>query len=142
MVTVTPENGFNSPVILACTGLPSWATCSFGEATVTPSGAAATTQLTITTSAQSSALRHRPRAFFPVTALAMTVCFFGWRKRRTWHHWLVLVIAYAGLGLLFGCSANSAASGNSSSSPTTSTVTVTAISGNLKGSAAIAVTVN
>jgi hypothetical protein len=142
MVTVTPENGFNSPVILACTGLPSWATCTFGETTVTPSGAAATTQLTITTSAQSSALRHRPRAFFPVTALAMTVCFFGWRKRRTWHHWLVLVIAYAGLGLLFGCSANSAASGNSSSSPTTSTVTVTAISGNLKGSAAIAVTVN
>ena len=106
-LTVTPENGFDSPVILACSGLPTGATCSFDQATVTPSGGAATTQLTISTSAQSSALQPGSRPFFPFTALAMTVCLFGWRKRRGWHHWLLLAVAYAGLGLLFGCGGTS-----------------------------------
>ena len=141
MVTVTPENGFNSPVILACTGLPSWATCSFGETTVTPSGAAAMTQLIISTSAQSATLPTPGNAVFPFTALAMTVGLFGWRKRRGWKHWMLMLVAYAGLGLLFGCS--STTSGNTSTTTAaTSTVTVTAISGPLKGSAAIAITVN
>jgi hypothetical protein len=145
-VTVTPENGFDSPVILACSGLPSGATCSFDQATVTPSSGAATTQLTISTSAQSSALRPGSRPFFPMTALAMTVWFFGWRKRRGLHRWLLLTVAYAGLGLLFGCgvSGNTGASGTSStpdSTSTTSMVTVTAISGTLQGTAAVALTV-
>jgi hypothetical protein len=142
MVTVTPENGFNSPVILACSGLPSWATCTFDESTVTPSGGAASTQLIISTSAQTSGLQPGTRAFFPFTALAMTVCFFGWRRRRGWQQWLLLVVAYAGLGLLSGCGGTTTAGGNSSASAATSTVTVTAISGSLKGSAAIAITVN
>jgi hypothetical protein len=142
MVTVTPENGFDSPVILACSGLPTWATCSFDQTTVTPSGGAATTQLTISTSTQSSALRSGSRAFFPFTALAMTVGLFGWRKRRGWHHWLLLAIGYAGLGLLFGCGGTSGAGGTSTTALATSTVTVTAISGTLQGTAAITLTVN
>ena len=144
-LTVTPENGFDSPVILACSGLPTGATCSFDQETVTPSGGAATTQLTISTSAQSSALPPGSRPFFPLTALAMTVCLFGWRKRRRWHHWLLLAVAYAGLGLLFGCGVTSGGGGPSSTpTPTsaTSTVTVTAISGTLQGTATITLTVN
>ena len=124
------------------------ATCSFVPATVTPSGAAATTQLTIAISAQSSALQPESRPFFPFAALAVTVCLFGWRKRRGWHHWL-LAVAYAGLGLLFGCGGT----GGTSSTPaptsptptamsTTSTVTVTATSGTLQGTATISLTVN
>jgi len=115
---------------------------------VTPSGAAATTQLTIAISAQSSALQPESRPFFPFAALAVTVCLFGWRKRRGWHHWL-LAVAYAGLGLLFGCGGT----GGTSSTPaptsptptamsTTSTVTVTATSGTLQGTATISLTVN
>ena len=144
-LTVTPVNGFDSPVILACSGLPAWATCSFDQATVTPSGGAATTQLTISTSAQSSALQPGSRPFFPLTALAMTVCLFGWRKRRGWHHWLLLAVAYAGLGLLFGCGGTSGGGGTSATptpKSTTSTVTVTAISGTLQGTATITLTVN
>jgi Chitobiase/beta-hexosaminidase C-terminal domain len=145
LLTVTPENGFNSPVVLACSALPTWATCSFDQATVTPSGGAVSTQLTISTMAQSSALRPGSRPFVPLTALAMTVCLFGWRKRRGRHHWLLLVVAYAGLGLLFGCGGTSAGGGGTSSTATpqvtTSTVTVTAISGTLQGTAAIALTV-
>ena len=65
-LTVTPVNGFSSPVILACTGLPAGATCSFNQSTVTPSGAAATTQLTISTSPQSSALQPGSPTILPV----------------------------------------------------------------------------
>jgi hypothetical protein len=144
-LTVTPENGFDSPVILACSALPSWATCSFNQETVTPSGGAVSTQLTISASVQSSALRPESRPVFPFTALAMTVCVFGWRKRRGRHHWVLLAVVYGGLGLLFGCGGTNAGDGTSAPStatPTTSTVTVTAISGPLQGTAAIALTVN
>jgi Chitobiase/beta-hexosaminidase C-terminal domain/Legume lectin domain len=148
-LAVTPQNGFNSPVSFACAGLPTGATCSFAPATVTPSGAVATTQLTISASAQSSALRSRPQPFFPYTALVVTVCLFGWKKRRSWHSWLLLVVACAGLGLFSGCGGSS---GGGSTTPTSSptpapaatnsTVTVTATSGTLKGTATIMLTVN
>jgi hypothetical protein len=144
-LTVTPENGFNSPVILACSALPTLAICSFDQATVTPSGGAVSTQLTISTSAQSSALQPGSRPFFPFSALAMTVCLCGWRKRRGLHHWLLLAVAYAGLGLLFGCGRTSGGGGTSATptpTSTASTVTITAISGTLQGTAAIALTVN
>jgi hypothetical protein len=144
-LTVTPVNGFDSPVVLACSALPTWATCSFDQATVTPSGGAATTQLTISTSAQSSALQPGSRSLFPLAALGMTVCLFGWRKRRCRHPWLLLAVAYTGLGLLDGCGGTSGAGGTSATptpKSTTSTVTVTAISGTLQGTATITLTVN
>jgi hypothetical protein len=112
---------------------------------VTPSGGAAMTQLTISTSAQSSALQPESRSLFPLTALAMTVCFFGWRKRRCWHDWLLLAVAYTGLGLLVGCGGTSGGGGTSATNTpksTTSTVTVTAISGALQGTATVTLTVN
>jgi len=141
---VTPENGFSSPVVLACTGLPVWATCSFGETTVTPSGGAATTQLTISASTQAATLQHGPGRMFPFAALGMTVWLFGLRARRASHKLLVLVVLSGGLIGLFGCSTTSGSAGASSPEPSssTSTVTVTAISGTLKGSAPIALTVN
>jgi hypothetical protein len=96
-------------------------------------------------SAQASALQSRSRPFFPFTALAVTVCFMGWRKRRCWHHWVLLAVAYAGLGLVFGCGGGSGTSAASTSTPpvsTSSTVTVTATSGTLQGTATIALMVN
>jgi len=143
-LTVTPQNGFNGAVSFACSGLPAQATCSFAPATVTPPGAPVTTQLTISASSQSSVLKPGPRPFLPFTALAVSVCFFGWRKRRRWHHCLLLVVAYAGLGLLFGCGGGSSGGGSSSTppAPTTSTITVTATSGTLQETASITLTVN
>jgi hypothetical protein len=144
-LSVTPVNGFDSPVSFACSGLPAGATCSFAPATVTPAGAAATTQLTISASAQSSTLQPGSRPLFPFTALAATVCFFGWKKRRCWHHWLLLAVACAGLGIIFGCGGNNgggAASSTPTPTSTTSTVTVTATSGTLQGTATITLTLN
>src|SRR5215467_10530693 len=57
--TVTPQNGFNSSVSFMCSGLPSEAACSFNPASVTPSGSAVTSTLTVTTTAKSAALRIR-----------------------------------------------------------------------------------
>jgi hypothetical protein len=141
MLTLTPENGFDSPVNLACSGLPSGVTCDFEQQTVTPSGGAATTQLTISTSALASASRRESRRFFPLTALAMTLCLFGRRKRRGAYHWLLLAVAYASLGLLFGCG-DLHTSSIFNSTPTNSTVTVTAVSGTLQQEATIALTIN
>jgi len=148
MLMVTPENGFDSPVSFACSGLPAGATCSFAPSTVTPSGAAATTELTISASAQSSALQPGSRPFFPLTELALTVCLFACRKPRGRHRWLLLAVAYAGLGLVSGCGGGGGTSSTSTpTSPTTpasttSTVTVTATSGTLQGTATITLTVN
>jgi hypothetical protein len=143
-LTVTPQNGFDAPVILGCSGLPAGAACSFADSTVTPAGGAATTELTISANGQSSGLQLSARPFLPLTALALTVGLFGWRKRCGRHHWLLLAAAYAGLMFLFGCTATGGSGGTSSTpggSSTTSTVMITAISGSLNGTAAIALTV-
>jgi Chitobiase/beta-hexosaminidase C-terminal domain/Legume lectin domain len=149
MLTVTPQNGFDSSVSFACSGLPAGATCSFSPSAVTPSGAAATTQLTISASAQSSALQPRSRPFSTLAELALTVCIFAWRKRRGSHHWLLLAVAFAGMGLVSGCGGSGGMSSTSTSTPppptpasTTSTVTVTATAGTLQGTATITLTVN
>ena len=140
-LTVTPVNGFDSPVSFACSGLPSGVTCSFDQETVIPSGEAATTQLTISTSAQSSALHRESRPFFPLTVVAMTMCFFGWKKRRGASAWLMPAIAFASLGLLLGCGAVFRGS-LTPPTPATSTVTVMATSGTVQQKAMISLTVN
>jgi hypothetical protein len=66
--TVSPINGFNQPVALGCvsTSLPQGATCLANPAAITPNGGAVTSQLTVSTTAQSTAVsgllpRARPR---------------------------------------------------------------------------------
>ena len=137
-MTVTPANGFNSAVSFACTGLPSGASCTFNPSTVTPSGAAVSTQLTIATPAQSAALRTGSRPFLPATALTLAVCVFGFRRRRAVQFLLLLVAAVA-FSTIAGCAAKA---GTPPPTPVTSTVTVTATSGSLQQSATIALTVN
>ena len=79
--TVTPQNGFSSQVSFACTGLPSEASCTFNPPSVTPSGAAASSTLTITTTAPGSAMfvplapSQRPfyALLFPVLAAVLAL---------------------------------------------------------------------
>ncbi len=72
--TVTPQNGFNSQVNFTCSGLPSEAACSFNPASVTPSGAAVTSTLTVTTTAPSAAMRMlMPSSRRPTYALLLPV---------------------------------------------------------------------
>jgi hypothetical protein len=144
-LTVTPQNGFNSTVGFACSGLPSGASCSFNPTTVTPSGGAATTQLTISASAQAASLRRDSPPFLPTTVLAVALCLIGWKRRRRGLQLLLLVAALTALGLIPACGGGSGAGGGGGgggTQPVNATVTVTATSGSLQQTTTISLTVN
>jgi len=72
-VTITPIAGFSQAVSFSCAGLPAESTCSFNPTSVTPSGKAVTTTLTIATTAASAGLRQSPmgRSAGPFYALLL-----------------------------------------------------------------------
>jgi hypothetical protein len=119
-LTVTPQAGFTSTVSFICSTLPVGATCDFIPTEVTPSGAP-TTQLTISVSTQSSALRPTPSPFLPTAALAGAACLFGWRRRRHLQARFLLAAVAMGLGLISSCGG-----AGSTLTPVTSTVIVSA----------------
>jgi N-acetylneuraminic acid mutarotase len=137
-LTVTPQNGFNSMISFACTGLPVGETCSFSPATVKPSGAPVSTQLILLVSTQSSALRRDYRPLLPGTGVTLAVLLFCGRRWRVARLWFLPIMAGIGMGLLFGCGGN----GSSSKTPVTSMVSVTATSGSLQQTVTILFTVN
>ncbi len=140
-LTVTPQNGFSSSVSFACSGLPTGASCSFNPSTVTPSGAAATTKLTITAPRLTANLHRGSRPLFPATVLALSLCILGWKKRRGFQLVLLMAIAAGGLALLSGCGGGGAAGGGGGVTPVTSTITVTATSGSIQQSTTFSLTV-
>jgi ribosome-binding factor A len=87
--TVTPVNGFNSQVSFACTGLPAEAACTFSPSSVTPNGiAAASSTLTVTTTAKSAELRPpaelSQRPMYAILLPVLAVLFgFSARKGRS-----------------------------------------------------------
>lgn len=144
-LTVTPQNGFNSSVSFACSGLPANTLCSFTPAQITPSGgAAATTQLAITSIGQASVAGHARNPLLPAAGLALAGCIFAFTRRRNLRPWILSFIALAALATLSACSKNSINTGGSggNSNPITSTVTVTATSGTLQQSTKITLTLN
>jgi uncharacterized membrane protein len=54
-LTVTPSGGFNQAVTFSCSGLPATTACAFAPSTLTPTGAALSTTLTIMTTAPTRA---------------------------------------------------------------------------------------
>lgn len=152
-VTLTPVNGFAGSVSLACTGLPTGATCAFVQPEVIlASGTVSIATVTITTASTVAALKRGPSSrnsrsqnshpWLPGSALAVGLCFFGWKKRSGARFLLLLLTlsgVTGGLTLLTGCTGLS--SGPSLPPPTTSTVTVTATSGALQHTTTITFTV-
>jgi hypothetical protein len=134
MLTVTPKNGFNSAVSFACSGLAAGASCAFSPSTVTPSGSAASTTLTITGQTLTSMVRRNSGWVLGKTVLVLVFGIVGIRRRRG-RVLAILAISFVGLSLLWAC-------GGSSSHHSVSTVTVTATSGSLLQSVAISLTVN
>lgn len=147
-LTVTPQSGFNSSIGFACSGLPSGVSCSFSPASLSPSGSAETTTLTLAASAQAELRRPSSRPpLEPVTALALAAGFLGLRKRRRFYLMLFAALACAVLVTITGCggalSGNSGSGGNGGGShPISATVMVTATSGSIQQSAPITLTVN
>jgi N-acetylneuraminic acid mutarotase len=142
-LTVTPQNGFSSTVNFGCTGLPGGATCSFSPTTVAPSGGAVTTQVTILAGAQAAIERRDSRPFLPAVVLGIAVCFAGLKKRRRGCQVLLLVGAFAALGLISACGGGGGTGGGGGGgTPVTSTVTVVAVSGSIQQTTTISLTVN
>jgi len=142
-LTVTPQNGFDSTVSFACTGLQPSVSCTFSPATLTPSGTGAVaTQLTLSASTATGSLRWSARPLFPAAPLALAVGFLWLGKRR--RVWMVLLLAmtFAGAGMLTACGGGSPSQPSAPNVPATSTVTVNATSGSIQQSATVTLTVN
>jgi hypothetical protein len=136
-VTVTPVNGFSSAVSLSCSGLPAGTSCIFTSPTLTPSGAAASTTLTVN-STTTAALRKHSNPLLPVSALGLVFCCIGLKRRRATQLLLLAAVAL-GLGLCTGC--NLGVWYNSQAAPQTALVTVTGTDGALQATATFTLTV-
>ncbi len=147
--TVTPQNGFNSQVNFACSGLPAEAACNFNPTSVTPNGAAVTSALTVTTMAKSAALRvpippsQRPiyAVLFPVLAVILGISSRSRRALRGLQLLGVLILLMVASGLT-SCSGGSG--GNPGTPLGTSMVSVSAStsgSGAITQSATLTITI-
>jgi hypothetical protein len=131
-INVTGQNGFASPVTLACLGLPAGYQCIFAPSSVTPvvvgqtSNTAGSSTLTISSSTQTAAYSRHSSPLFPGATLAVALCFLGLRKRRRLQMLLLLSVSVIGLGLFTGCSSSSKLNSFSTSSVI---ITVTGTSG-------------
>lgn len=143
-VTVTPQNGFNSAVSFACSGLPAGASCSFSPSMITPAGSAATTTLTILAATDAATLYRNPRPFIPMTAVVGLIWLFGSRSRRRLCALCVFLAGISTPGLMIGCGGggNAAGGGGGGSTPVTATVMVTGTSGSLQQTSTISLIIN
>jgi hypothetical protein len=148
-LTVTPINGFNQPVLFACTGLPSGASCKFAPPSVTPTADAVMTTLTVMTTAPSVHARlyepfHWLWAQGGTFALAVLLVPGAFRrnlnKGKRLAVALMLIVILPLLSLLIACGGGVNGSGTNSPGTTnsgtplgTSQVTVSATAG-LSGS--------
>jgi hypothetical protein len=131
--TVTPVNGFNSKVSFACGGLPTGAACTFNPSSVTPSGAPATSTLTVTTIAASAALQpltpssQRLAYAFILPGLAMLFGIGARRKQmRAGLRLVAFVALLAAVSGLVSCTGSQPSNKNIGTPVGTSMISVTA----------------
>jgi sugar lactone lactonase YvrE len=130
-LTVTPTNGFSQPVSFTCSGLPSGDACSFAPSSVTPSGAAVNSTMTIAPSSSAAASRLLPWQKAGVgLALALLLWPFGRRKNG---YRVVMVILSIACVVATGCL--------SSQKPQNYTVSITASGGGTTQTSSISLTV-
>jgi arabinogalactan endo-1,4-beta-galactosidase len=151
-VSITPTNGFSAATTLACSGLPSFATCAFSPASVTPGAAAATSTLTIATNVQTASIGHETTpanrsnrsvgSGAMLAVLLLPLMLFDRRRRKLWLR--VCGCVFVGVLLmqgLTGCSGNSGMSNSSTTPAGQYTITITATSGTLSQSTTLPLTV-
>lgn len=136
-ITVTPANGFNQAVSLACSGNPPLSSCAFNPNSLTPNGSAVSSTMSLsTTPTTTSAVMPAPRpgsaAAQKIIALAVLFCFFSLGGIRQYRARLLSAVALlAVLGSVIACGGGGSGSKtlNQGTPPGTYTVTVTATSG-------------
>ncbi|HWE85766.1 MAG TPA: NHL repeat-containing protein [Terracidiphilus sp.] len=136
-LTVASKNAFAGTVSFACSGLPSGYSCTFNPNPITvQANASATTNLTI--GGATSGANRNSQPMLPEAALAVALCWLGFRKRNRFQMLLLVLIGIVGLGLFSGCGGSSK---STTSTPATSKVTITATSGAVSQSATLTLTV-
>jgi len=150
--SITPNNGFISPINFSCSGQPMGVTCAFNPPTVTPNGiSAVTTMLTVSTTTNVATLNspggQRPAAasiagyglWLPGAFGLAGLLFIGQskrpRQRKTSSLLLLGVVVWLALAGLAGCG------GHSTPPPTTATFNVVAASGGTSHSTSITLTI-
>jgi YVTN family beta-propeller protein len=150
--SITPNNGFISPINFSCSGQPMGVTCVFNPATVTPNGSSAvTTMLTVSTTTNVATLnspgRQGPTAasiagyglWLPGAFGLAGLLFIGRskrpRQRKTSSLLLLGVVVCLALAGLAGCG------GRSTPPPTTATFNVVATSGGTSHSTSVTLTI-
>ena len=146
-ITLTPSNGFTGTINLACTGLPLFSACTFTPPSLTPSGAAVTSTLVITTSGPNAALQ------FPGTTSSGPVYAMMWslsgsgifglvllgglgkgsRGKKRWITLLTLALALILLVALAGCGGGGGAAPVPPPAPVSTPPGVTTISATATG---------
>jgi hypothetical protein len=143
-LTVTPANGFSSPVSFSCSGLPAETQCSFSPQTVAPDGTdAISSKLTITTTPAAAQLHHwaigsqRPLLAFLFPGLGATLGLTIRRRRKLSKEvrlFGLLLLMFSLTFFLSACgsstrgSSGSAGSGNPGTPMGTTSITITATS--------------
>ncbi|MGA8034840.1 MAG: Ig-like domain repeat protein [Candidatus Acidiferrales bacterium] len=133
-LTVTPQNGFKSTLNFACSNLPSGASCNFNPQSLTPSGAAVSTAMTINVPSGAAAQAQHTAAAPPQTrtlfalAVFVSIAIFGFVAGQGHRHRVAPLlagsVALAAILVAVGCA------GQTSSGPPppsqTYAITVTA----------------
>lgn len=143
-VTLDSEFGFNSQVSFSCSNLPAGTACSFSPSTVTGNPQQLVTTTMTISGTGNAALAPPTGRLWPVTAFALIIGSFGFRKRRRLGHLLLaaaLPIAFFAIGACGGGgSGGDGGGGGGNQTPVTSTVTVTGTSGTTQNTATLTVT--
>jgi hypothetical protein len=119
-LTINPVAGYSGTVNFSCTALPSLAACTFAPSSVTPgNGTAATTKLTITTTAPSAETRRGAvRSLQPIVWASVVFLLFlpgRWLKLHRYRIYSLLLVPF--LISLSGCGgSNTSSSGDTTPS--------------------------
>ena len=150
-LTVTPQGGFANPVVLSCSGLPLFSACSFSPPTVTPNGGAATSTMTITTTAHTTktAMQSNPwGGAGSVFAAATGFSFLGMAigggttgKKRLRRYCLRLLVILGLVVAIVGCGSTPTPDPTTGTPAGMSNVVVTSTSGPLTQTTSIAFSV-
>jgi hypothetical protein len=147
-ITFTPNPGIAAAMTLACSGLPTGATCSFLPSTIPAGSAAKDIVLTVNTTASSAAMSQSGKfdsAWLSMTGLSMTgfglvgIAVIALPRKRRRASALLLALLLASLVWVVSCGSDSRRPVASSK---TSTVTVTGTSGNMTQSTTFSLTIN
>lgn len=129
-LTINSQNNFTGALSLACSGLPSGYTCAFNPSSASlAEGGAITTTLTVTPPATAAVVSPNSRQFIPMTALAVAICFLGFKKRSRLHLLMLAVFATIAMGAISACGGTTTKTTTTTTSSATITVAATGMAG-------------